>query len=792
MPSPNVSVSVNDQSIYSEPNPTTVPLFVVATRANKITPDGTGTAAGTTESNKLRVVTSQRELLVNYGNPVFVTSDGDPVHGDETNEYSLLAAHAFLGQASRAYIMRADLDIGQLIPSDVEPVLPPPDGTYWIDSDAVVGGIFIFDGGLWKSLAALGRSFTVYTTPPTGADGNEDDWGFDYSNSDGALIFKKGGAWHKASDANLVAEYGGTTNLTASVTAPTGTNAENGDVWYKTTSSAGGTDLKLSRYRAADGVFVTQTIIRDTVMPVPNENVVWEDLGFLNSDGNRPLYIGTGEEFIPLGPFVQPEAPVVNPDQGTYWFDDNITDFALYLEGTDVGAGNQWVPVETTTVSNPTATQKVISASAPGFPNEGAIWIDLSTPENVDNFPVVQRWQGGEWVDITDSVLIQSEDPIASVVLNGTYWLNLGESRTRNTVRTYDPTFQSVTVVFNGTSSQWEVINEVGWQWAPAAGATFGRKAQREIVVEKMQAAFASNDEIRAETNYYQLIACPGYPELYDEMIALNSDNGEVSFVVADTPKFMIPSGIPSGREITAAEWYSNAQNVTVTGENGFASGPSVYAGFYYPWGITSNIDGNDVVVPPSHMAMRTIAYSDQISAPWFPPAGYTRGRVDSASAVGYINNAGEFTPRQLTRPQRDVLSGNNINPIAFIPNRGLTVFGQKTNAATATALDRINVARLIAKMKYDLQRLLEPFLFELNDPVTRRSAQVVTERYLAGLKSLRALFDYAVRCDESNNPADVIDRNELYVDVAIKPAKAIEFIFVPITVLGTGDEFPF
>jgi len=101
-------------------------------------------------------------------------------------------------------------------------------------------------------------------------------------------------------------------------------------------------------------------------------------------------------------------------------------------------------------------------------------------------------------------------------------------------------------------------------------------------------------------------------------------------------------------------------------------------------------------------------------------------------------------------------------------------------------------VVRLIAKMKYDLARLLEPFLFEINDPVTRRSAQVSTERYLAGLKSLRALFDYAVRCDESNNTGARIDRNELWVDVAIQPAKAIEFIYVPITILNTGEDFPF
>jgi len=87
---------------------------------------------------------------------------------------------------------------------------------------------------------------------------------------------------------------------------------------------------------------------------------------------------------------------------------------------------------------------------------------------------------------------------------------------------------------------------------------------------------------------------------------------------------------------------------------------------------------------------------------------------------------------------------------------------------------------------------MMEPFLFEINDPVTRRSALVVAERYLAGLKSLRALYDFAARCDESNNTPDRIDRNELWVDVAIKPAKAVEFIFVPISILNTGQDFPF
>lgn len=779
MTSPNVSVTVSDQSIYSEPSPQTVPLFVFATRANKITPDGAGTAPGTTESNKLRVVSSQRELLQNYGNPVFVTSDGDPVNGDETNEYGLLAAHSFLGQGSRAYVIRANLDLGQLLTTDVEPVAPPPDNTYWIDKDAVVGGIFD------SSLTAV--NFSVFTVAPTAADGVDGDWAFDYSTADGTIKFKNGGLWHDASDANLQAQLGPSAKL---IVAPTIATINPGEFWYKTTSSAGGTNLQLTRFRAADGVWVTQAIIRDPVMPIPNQGVIWEDTSFINISGARPLYVGTGLEFIALPVFVQDDAPVSEPETGTYWFDDNIVDFGLYVEGTDYGFGNQWVPVATTTVSNPTALQKVISGSAPAFPNTGAIWVDISTADNIDNWPVIKRWDGTVWVDITSAVLIQSDDPDATAVVNGTYWMNTGESKTRNTVKVYDPTFVALTVTFDG--SAYNVVPETGNFWAPAAGDTFGRRSQREIVVEKLQATLVSNDEIRAEVNYFQLIASPGYPELYDEMNVLNTDNNEVSFIVADTPKFMIPNGIPTGREVTAAEWITNANNVVSTGEDGFASSPSVYTGFYYPWGISTNIDGNDVFVPPSHMTLRTIGYSDQVSAPWFPPAGYTRGRVDNAASVGYLNNDGEYVPVQLIKTQRDILYENNINPIAFIPNRGLTVFGQKTNAATATALDRINVARLIAKMKYDLTRLLEPFLFEINDPVTRRSATVVTERYLAGLKSLRALFDYAVRCDEANNPPSAIDQNQMFVDVAIKPAKSIEFIFVPITILGTGDEFPF
>ena len=121
--SPGVSISVSDESFYAPAGAGTVPLIVIATAQDKTAPDGTSTSAYTTKAtaNKLYNITSQRELLQNYGNPSFKTSGGTPVHGDETNEYGLAAAYSFLGLSNRAYVLRADVDLGQLEASATAP-----------------------------------------------------------------------------------------------------------------------------------------------------------------------------------------------------------------------------------------------------------------------------------------------------------------------------------------------------------------------------------------------------------------------------------------------------------------------------------------------------------------------------------------------------------------------------------------------------------------------------------------------------------------------------------------------
>jgi phage tail sheath protein FI len=308
-----------------------------------------------------------------------------------------------------------------------------------------------------------------------------------------------------------------------------------------------------------------------------------------------------------------------------------------------------------------------------------------------------------------------------------------------------------------------------------------GRKAQRNVIVTAMQGALQGNDDIRAESRFFNLLAAPGYPELLDEMLTLSTDRKQTAFVLADTPFRLAPDGT------SVQNWATNKNNAPTNGEDGLLSG-SAYAGLYYPSGFTSDLAGNNVVVPPSHIAMRTIAFNDQVAFPWFAPAGFTRGLVDNSTSVGYITPEEEFKAVTLSEGQRDTLYSNKINPIAFIPNRGLVVFGQKTLSPVASALDRVNVARLIVYLRYQLDNLAKPFLFEPNDRITRDQVLDTFNRFLEDLVSKRALFDFLVVCDDTNNTGARIDRNELYIDIAIQPVKAIEFIYIPLRIKNTGE----
>ena len=202
----------------------------------------------------------------------------------------------------------------------------------------------------------------------------------------------------------------------------------------------------------------------------------------------------------------------------------------------------------------------------------------------------------------------------------------------------------------------------------------------------------------------------------------------------------------------------------------------------------TNPVTGDSVVAPASHAALYTYAYNDNVSFQWFAPAGLTRGVVQNAAGVGYIDGEGEFKPVALTQGMRDAMYENKLNPIANFPSDGIVVFGQKTLHSGASALDRVNVARLTAYLRERFAVIARPFLFEVNDEITRANAKQVFDGFLGSIAQQRGLYDFAVVCDETNNTPARIDANEFWIDVAIEPTKSAEFIYIPVRIVNTGE----
>lgn len=301
--------------------------------------------------------------------------------------------------------------------------------------------------------------------------------------------------------------------------------------------------------------------------------------------------------------------------------------------------------------------------------------------------------------------------------------------------------------------------------------------AKRVTIVTALAAEINSNLDIRSDYYEYNLICCPGYPEVVDELLNLNLAINEEAFVVADTPFNKTPED--------TAIW-------ALTNERQYNSN----AAYYYPHGLASNLDGRDVFVAASGIAMKTITYSDDVTdgRVWEAPAGWRRGQVTGVSNMGYVSGtlgtATTFVPAPLGQGQRDILYQDQakINPIPFFPGRGIVVWGQKTSASVASARDRINVERLLNKMKRDLRKAAMAYVFELNTRTTRESLKGMIDDYLHDIMMRDGLYDYLVICDLSNNTPTRIDRNELWCDIAIKPTKAAEFLYIPIKVVSTGD----
>lgn len=304
--------------------------------------------------------------------------------------------------------------------------------------------------------------------------------------------------------------------------------------------------------------------------------------------------------------------------------------------------------------------------------------------------------------------------------------------------------------------------------------------AKRATICMALAQQITSNTEVRSTDVFeYNLILCPGYWEVVPQLVLLSKDIDEEAFVIADTPSNNTPEQIASYWSTTSGRAKDRA------------------VGYYYPWGIARNLDGAEVLVSASGIAARAFAYNDEVGYPWFAPAGARRGVVSGINRLGYVSGelggATLFVESNLNQGQRDILykSPSNINPIVNFPAQGMVIWGQKTSQGVASALDRINVERLCIYLKRALRKGGFPFVFEPNDQITRDNLKAAIDGLLNDVMSKRGLYDFVTISDDSNNTPYRIDNNELWVDIAIKPVKAAEFIYIPIRVLSTGATMP-
>jgi len=206
------------------------------------------------------------------------------------------------------------------------------------------------------------------------------------------------------------------------------------------------------------------------------------------------------------------------------------------------------------------------------------------------------------------------------------------------------------------------------------------------------------------------------------------------------------------------------------------------YAAMYWPWLQTVDPDsGQNIWVPASTMIGGVYAYNDSVSEPWFAPAGINRGGLTNVIRP----------ERKLSQSNRDTLYESNVNPIASFPGVGTVVYGQKTLQKQASALDRVNVRRLLIALKSYIGQVAQTLVFEQNTAATRNNFLSAVNPYLESVQQRQGLYAFKVVMDNSNNTPDVIDRNQLVGAIYLQPTKTAEFIILDFNVLPTGATFP-
>ena len=278
----------------------------------------------------------------------------------------------------------------------------------------------------------------------------------------------------------------------------------------------------------------------------------------------------------------------------------------------------------------------------------------------------------------------------------------------------------------------------------------------------------------------------------YNNMIALLGNAEQYQFNVLFTPGLLNESHTAQVTTIIT-NTISRGDNLYVMDLATFGStlGEAVteaqsrdtsYAASYWPWvRIIDPATGKHVWVPASTVIPGVYAHNDKVAAPWFAPAGINRGGLNTVLQAEL----------KLSQGNRDTLYSNNINPIATLPKQGVVVFGQKTLQKSQSALDRVNVRRLMIELKNYIRQIADTVVFEQNTIATRNSFVARVSPFLEGIQQKQGLYAYKVVMDDSNNGPAVIDQNQLVGQIYIQPTRTAEFISLDFILQPTGAEFP-
>ncbi|MDA9309720.1 phage tail sheath subtilisin-like domain-containing protein [bacterium] len=280
-------------------------------------------------------------------------------------------------------------------------------------------------------------------------------------------------------------------------------------------------------------------------------------------------------------------------------------------------------------------------------------------------------------------------------------------------------------------------------------------------------------------------------PDDYTSSIQLLSNTDDYQFNVVSAPGLIGTLHTQTAQLVSLAQGRTDCISVidlvpynstigTVTNEA--AGYDTSYSATYWPWLQTiDTATGQTVWAPASTYIPAVYAFTDASSDPWFAPAGLIRG------ALGSVIRA----ERKLTAGNRDTLYEANVNPIATFPGSGVVVFGQKTLQKRASALDRVNVRRLLIALKGYITQVSDNLVFEQNTIATRNNFLAQVNPYLESVQQRQGLYAFQVVMDETNNTPDVIDRNELVGQIYLQPTKTAEFVILDFNVLPTGATFP-